>query len=382
MKNIFQHIKLFYEKKIIRRLHNPNTKISVKLYIVFGTITLIYLMIGILCFFSIDRNLNNGIYLFLILMSISALISFFLVRLLIPVFLKPLKLITQAIENVANGDFTQTINEERKDEFGVLIEASNQMIIQFQNIVESITDGVESFASVSNIMNVSSQEISQGANEQAAAVEQVTASMEQMLANIEQNSLNSQQTEESASLTAQKIEESNKKVQQTAEMMKEIAKKIDVINDIAFQTNILSLNATIESARVGSLGKGFAVVASEVGRLAENSKQAALEIEKMSRSGLSISEEAGHMIDELVPEIENTASLVMNIAIAGSEQETGAKQINVSIIQLSEVIQANAAAAEEMATNSEELASQAAMLKELITFFKTVNDKKEHYTIV
>jgi methyl-accepting chemotaxis protein len=195
--------------------------------------------------------------------------------------------------------------------------------------------------------------------------------MEQMLANIEQSSLNAGETEELASISAQKMDESNKKVQQTAEMMREIAKKIDTIGDIAFQTNILSLNASIEAARAGDFGKGFAVVATEVGRLAESSKQAALEIVKLSISGLNISEEAGEMIDKLVPEIENTAALVMNIAIAGSEQETGAHQVNTSIIQLSEVIQRNAAAAEQMATNAEELASQADMLKELITFFKT-----------
>jgi len=374
MGKISLYIKNLFEKTVLKQLNNSKIKIATKLYFIFITITVFYIIAGFLAYFILkdnDKIADIKIYIFLTLIVLSTLFSLVFIRAIIPVFLKPLQTITEAIENVANGDLTKTIDEIRGDEFGVLIDASNQMIVQFQNIVESITEGLNSFADISSALNTISQDISHGTNEQAAASEQVSASMEQMLANIEQNSLNAGETEELASISAQKMDESNKKVQQTAEMMREIARKIDIIGDIAFQTNILSLNASIEAARAGDFGKGFAVVATEVGRLAESSKQAALEIVKLSISGLNISEEAGEMIEKLVPEIENTAALVMNIAIAGSEQETGAHQVNSSIIQLSEVIQRNAAAAEQMATNAEELASQADMLKELITFFKT-----------
>ena len=164
--------------------------------------------------------------------------------------------------------------------------------------------------------------------------------------------------------------------------MKEIAAKINIIEEIARKTDLLALNAAVEAARAGEHGKGFAVVASEVRKLAERSAAAAGEISKLTGGGVKVAEEAGQMLTKLVPDIRKTAELVQEIASASIEQNTGANQVNKAIQQLDQVIQQNSAASEEMATTAEELASQAEQLQAAIAFFKvsssTSSVRREH----
>jgi methyl-accepting chemotaxis protein len=152
--------------------------------------------------------------------------------------------------------------------------------------------------------------------------------------------------------------------------MKEIASRISIIEEIARQTNLLALNAAIEAARAGEHGRGFAVVAAEVRKLAERSQVAAAEIGRLSGSSVEIAENAGVLLNKLVPDIQKTAELVQEISASSKEQAGGAAQINSSIQQLNKVIQQNAGASEEMASTAQELAAQAGQLLESIAFFK------------
>jgi len=156
-----------------------------------------------------------------------------------------------------------------------------------------------------------------------------------------------------------------------------IADIIGVIDEIARQTNLLALNAAIEAARAGEQGKGFAVVAAEVRKLAERSQIAAAEIGTLSLSSVLVAERAGAMLAQLVPDIQRTSALVLEIHAASREQSAGAEQISGAILQLSHVIQVNAGTAEEVASTAEELAAQAVQLQASVAFFKGENNGRD-----
>jgi methyl-accepting chemotaxis protein len=192
-----------------------------------------------------------------------------------------------------------------------------------------------------------------------------------MSANIKQNADNAIQTEKIAIKSSEEAHEGGSAVAQTVTAMKQIAEKINIVEEIARQTNMLALNAAIEAARAGEHGKGFAVVAAEVRKLAERSQSAAGEISELSASSVEIAEKAGALLANILPSIEKTADLVKEITAASREQDSGAGQINKAIQQLDLVIQKNAGAAEEMSSTAEELSAQAGQMQNTVAFFRT-----------
>jgi methyl-accepting chemotaxis protein len=279
----------------------------------------------------------------------------------------------QWLMNISRGDLTVKADGNlngRKDEIGQLGAALHVMVEKLRNILTDIMNGAENISSASSGMSSSSQQLSQGANEQASSAEEVSSSMEQMVSNIQQNTENAQQTEKIAVNVSEGIKKVSESAKESLISVRDIASKINIINDIAFQTNILALNAAVEAARAGEHGRGFAVVASEVRKLAERSKLAADEIIALAVKSVNVTESAGKLMGELIPDIEKTAKLVQEITAASLEQNSGAEQINNAIQQLNNVIQQNAAISEEMATSSEELSGQAESLKNTVTYFR------------
>ena len=272
---------------------------------------------------------------------------------------------------VAEGDLSRTAHYSGHDEVGDLISNLNAMVERLRAVVGDVTSAAENVSAGSQQLSASSEQMSQGASEQASSAEEVSSSMEEMAANIRRNADNSSETEKIASHSATDAEASGLAVAQAVEAMKTIAEKINIVQEIARQTDLLALNAAIEAARAGEHGKGFAVVASEVRKLAERSQTAASEIMALSSSTVTISAKAGEMLARLVPDIKRTADLVEEISAASREQNIGAEQINVAIQQLDQVTQQNAAAAEEMSATSEELAAQSDQLQSAMGFFNT-----------
>ena len=194
--------------------------------------------------------------------------------------------------------------------------------------------------------------------------------MEEMSTSIHQNTENAQRTEQIAIQASEDIQNGSDAVNQTVVSMKEIADKITIINDIAFQTNILALNAAVEAARAGEHGKGFAVVAAEVRKLAERVQVAANQIDELTNSSVTDADESGKILEGLVPEIQNTATLVREIAASSSEQNSSSSQVTSVVQDLNTVSQQNAGAADQLSARATALAQQTEQLKELISFFK------------
>ncbi len=279
-----------------------------------------------------------------------------------------LREITGVAEKIAEGDLS--VATERRSDVDSLGIALEQMLDKLRDVVSNATVSADGVAHGAQSMSATAEQLSQGATEQAAAAEQASSSMEEMTANIRQSADNASQTEKIATQSAKEAADSGKAVDEAVRAMKTIAEKINIIQEIARQTDLLALNAAVEAARAGQHGKGFAVVASEVRKLAERSQQAAAEISELSGKTVEVSQKAGEMLSALVPSIRRTADLVQEISAATREQNAGAEQINAAIRELDTVIQQNAASSTEAAAVSEQLATQSDQLRGVISFFR------------
>lgn len=289
----------------------------------------------------------------------------------------PLVRIVGILNKVSEGDYTNSIQTNRTDEIGQTLLALNSMSQKVARVIGHVKGGSARVSDGSNELASASQAISSGSTEQAASIEEVSASMEQMTANIQQNAGNAQETASLATHAAAQAQSGGEAVAETVVAMRQITEKTGVIEEIARQTNLLALNAAIEAARAGEHGKGFAVVAAEVRKLAEKSGHSAADISELSNRSLSVAEDAGSMLKELVPEITKTADLIQEISAASKEQAEGASQVNKALFQLDQVVQQNASASEEVAATSQALSREAELLREAVAFFKVLANEQQ-----
>ncbi len=290
---------------------------------------------------------------------------------------KPLNKTILKLEEISDGNLKMDIEiSKANNEMGQINNSIFKLSKSLNDTISQINKSSINLVSVSQQMRDASSMLSQGANIQASSLEEISSTMEEISTNIKQNTENANQTKLVSIEANERIQDVALKAQEAIQATQEIADKINIINDIAFQTNILALNAAVEAARAGEQGRGFSVVASEVRKLAETSKKAAEEIVRLAKHALDTTKLAGEVLNETYPKIDNTSRLLLEISTASLEQSNGVEQVSNAIQQLNYTTQQNAASSEELTTSAEELAEQAEELQRGVSYFKIFNGNK------
>ena len=297
---------------------------------------------------------------------------------------RPLVQARQTALTIAQGDLSQSVEVEGKDEVADLQRALDQMQQSLGSMVTQVRDASGNIATASQEIATGNQDLSSRTEQTASNVQETVASLSQLTATVQQTASSSQlanQLAASASTTATRggdvVAQAVVSMQEITTSSRKIGDIIGLIDSIAFQTNILALNAAVEAARAGEQGRGFAVVAAEVRSLAQRSAQAASEIKALIQTsvqavdvGVRQVEDAGKTMKEIVDSVQRVGDIIGEITAASSEQSGGIGQVNQAVGDIDRMTQQNAALVEESAAAAESLREQAARLAQVVGQFR------------
>lgn len=296
--------------------------------------------------------------------------------------------VSKALTDMAAGNYKTEPMPELKGDFRPISEATNQVLEHLNRVFGVVRDSADLVASNSAQVSSGAQTLAAGSSEQASAVEQLSASILDVSAKVKQNSQSIVSVAQEMADAAAAADNGNEQMKNMLSAMEaisasseEIGKIIRVIDNIAFQTNILALNAAVEAARAGAAGRGFAVVADEVRNLAGKSSDAAKQTSQLIqnsmdkvKAGFTLAENTAKSLDSIEEKIKRMDLSIRQIRDASEAQATAVTQITSGVDQVAGVVQSNSATAEESAASSEELSSQAARLRDEISWISLRGD--------
>ncbi len=289
---------------------------------------------------------------------------------------------------LAEGDLAQRSTAELRGVFAQMRDDANSSAERLSEVIAAIRDAAQSITTASGEIAAGNQDLSARTEQQAASLEETASSMEELTATVKQNAESAKQASTLSGSAAQVAVEGGKLVDDVVQTMaqiqassKKISDIIGTINSIAFQTNILAINAAVEAARAGEAGRGFAVVASEVRSLAQRTAEASKQIrgiieESNARigSGAKLAGKAGQTMHDVVGSVRRVTDLIGEISAASLEQSQGIEQVNQTITHIDEATQQNAALVEEATAAAHSMEDQAGTLVQLVARFRLAGD--------
>ncbi|WP_442114208.1 methyl-accepting chemotaxis protein [Pseudomonas sp. NUPR-001] len=357
---------------------------------------------------EVQSSLQRLVFTAVLALVLGVLAAWLITRLIV----QPLQVALQSAERVANGNLSQDIQVNRRDELGALQTSMQRMTENLRDLIGSLRDGVVQIATAAEELSAVTEQTSAGVNSQKVETDQVATAMNQMAATVQEVARSAEQASNAAVNAGLEARESDTVVNQAieqithldtevghstdamAELKREsdkIGTVLDVIKSVAQQTNLLALNAAIEAARAGEAGRGFAVVADEVRSLAQRTQTSTEEIEELigglhrgtqqvgdilersralTSNSVELTRRAGTSLLNITRSVATIESMNLQIATASEQQTAVAEEINRSVLNVRDVSEQTAAASEETAASSIELARLGVHLQALVGKFK------------